>query len=84
MKDGFDLTKSPVLNSFLKLDQQGLPSVESTEFPTYGEHEIKELYNRFGTRTDTFQERTVATDALLDVPIDTLLIEYARFKNYIA
>ena len=31
-----------------------------------------------------FQERTVTTDALLDVPIDALLIEYARFKNYVA
>ena len=84
MKDTFDLTKLPVLNSFLKLDQQGLPSVESTEFPTYSQHEIKELYNRYGTRKDTFQERTETTDALLDVPIDALLIEYARFKNYIA
>ena len=31
-----------------------------------------------------FQERTVTTDALLDVPIDALLIEYAGFKNYVA
>ena len=85
MKDAFDLTNVPVLNSFLKLDLQGLPSAESTKFPTYGEHEIKELYNHYGTRKeDMFQERTVTTDALLDVPIDALLIEYARFKNYVA
>ena len=30
------------------------------------------------------QKRTVTTDTLLDVPIDALLIEYARFKNYLA
>ena len=85
MKDAFDLTNLPVLNLFLKLDPQGLPSAESTEFPTYGEHEIKELYNHYDTRKeDTFQERTVTTEALLDVPIDALLIEYARFVNYVA
>ena len=43
MKDLFDLTNLSVLNSFLNLDLQGLPSMESTEFPTYGEHKIKEL-----------------------------------------
>ena len=43
MKDLFDLTNLSVLNSFLNLDLQGLPSTESTEFPTYGEHKIKEL-----------------------------------------
>ena len=31
-----------------------------------------------------FQERTIITDALLDVSINTLLIEYAEFKNYVA
>ena len=83
MKDVFDLPILPVLNSFLKLDPQGLPSAVSTEFPTYGEHEIKELYNHYGTRKeDTLQERTVTTDALLDVPIDALVIGYAGFKNY--
>ena len=50
MKDAFELANLPVLKSFLKLDPQGLPSVESTEFPTYGENEIKELYNHYGTR----------------------------------
>ena len=30
------------------------------------------------------QKRTVTTDTLLDVPIDALLIENARFKNYLA
>ena len=85
MKDVFDLPILPVLNSFLKLDPQGLPSAVSTEFPTYGEHKIKELYNHYGTRKeDTLQERTVTTDALLDVPIDALLIGYAGFKNYVA
>ena len=85
MKDALDLTNLPVLNLFLKLDLQGFSSAESSEFPTYGEHEIEELYNHYGTRKeDTFQERTITTEALLDVPIDTLLIEYARFKNYIA
>ena len=29
-------------------------------------------------------KRTVTTDTLLDVPIDALLIENARFKNYLA
>ena len=43
MKDLFDLTNLSVLNSFLNLDLQGLPSTESTEFPTYDEHRIKEL-----------------------------------------
>ena len=43
------------------------------------------MYNHYGTRkADTFQERTVTTEALLDVPIDALLIEYAGFKNYVA
>ena len=85
MKDAFELANLPVLKSFLKLDPQGLTSVESTEFPTYGEHEIKELYNHYGTRKEnTFQERTVTTDALLDVPIDAILIEYAGFENYVA
>ena len=85
MKDAFDLTNVPVVNSFLKLDKQGLPSAESIEFPTYSEHEIKQLYNHYGRRKeDTFQERTVTTDALLDVLIDALLIEYAGFKNYVA
>ena len=30
------------------------------------------------------QKRTVTTNTLLDVPIDALLIENARFKNYLA
>ena len=30
------------------------------------------------------QKRTVTTDTLLDIPIDALLIENARFKNYLA
>ena len=43
------------------------------------------MYNHCSTRKeDTFQEITVTTDTLLDVPIDALLIEYARFKNYVA
>ena len=85
MKDTFDLTNLPVLNSFLKLDPQGLPSAKSTEFPTYSEHQIKELYNHYSRRKeDTFQERTVTTDALLYVPINALLIEYVGFKKYVA
>ena len=85
LKDVFDPPILPVLNSLLKLDPQGLPSAVSTEFPTYGEHEIKELYNHYGTRKeDTLQERTITIDALLDVPIDALLIGYAGFKNYVA
>ena len=84
-KDAFDLTNLSVLNSFLKLDPQGLPRAESTEFPTYGEHKIKELCNLYSTtKEDTFQERTVTTDVLLDVPINALLIEYAGFENYVA
>ena len=31
-----------------------------------------------------FQERTVTTVAFLDLSIDALLIEYARFKNNVA
>ena len=31
-----------------------------------------------------FQERTIITDALLDVSINALLIEFAEFKNYVA
>ena len=43
------------------------------------------MHNHYCTRKeDMFQERTVTTDALLDVPIDALLIEYAGFKNYVA
>ena len=81
MKDAFDLSNLPVLNSFLKLDSQDLPTTESTKFSTYGEHEMKEFYKHYGTRKeDTFQERSVNTDALLDVPMDALLIEYAGFR----
>ena len=84
MKDAFDLTNLTFLNSFLILDPQGLLSTESTEFPTYDEHMIKELYSHYGTRKeDTFQERTITTEALLDVPVNKLLIEYAGFKNYV-
>ena len=88
MKGMFDLTNLPVLNSFLKLDLQGLQSAEWTDFPTYGEHKIVQSLRykaRYVPRKeDMVQERTVTTDTLLDVPIDALLIEYARFKKYLA
>ena len=42
MKGVFDLTNLPDLNPFLKLDLQGFQSAEWTDFPTYGEHKIKE------------------------------------------
>ena len=43
------------------------------------------MHNHYSTRKeDTCQERTVTTVALLHLPIDALLIEYAGFKNYVA
>ena len=85
IKNAFDLTNLPILNAFLKLDPQDIPTKEATEFPSYGEKELKVLFDHYGTsKEDTFQERTIKANSLLDCSFSVLTVEYTNFKDYVA
>ena len=84
IRNAFDLTNLPILNSFLKLDPQDIPDTDAAEFSSYGDEEIIQLFNHYGTsKKDTFQGRTVITNPLLKCPLSVLLVEYKSFKEYV-
>ena len=85
MKVAFNISNLPVLNAFLKLDTRGPPDRGSSSFESSGEVELKALHDFYGTgKQDTFQWRTVQTDALYDTQFSSLLLEFRNFKSYIS
>ena len=84
MKNAFDISNLPVLSAFLKLDPQKIPNKDSLLFENYGVEKVTLFHNFYEKgKEDSFQGRTVPTDASYDTQLSCLLLEFSNFKSYV-
>ena len=84
MKNAFCILNLPDLNAFQKLDPQKITDKDSLLFENYGVEEVTLWHNFYGKgKEDSFQGRTVQTDALYDTQLPCLLLEFSNFKSYV-
>ena len=80
----FDLSDLPILLVFLKLDPSEFPGITCPNFATYGNEELRVLYDFYGSEAkDEFHGRTVHCERLLFCPFDALKLAYGGFKCYV-